>query len=151
MRALIMRSLFLVAAVGASQGAGAATKLSDGAPSHPLMAPGYAVEYLLGVVLVMIALGVFALLLRRFQGRVGGVQDGLRIRASLPLGGKERLVVVQVQEQSLLLGVSPGCVQLVSKLTTPVDNDERVSANNTWLSRTLGKTAASHRSGGARQ
>ena len=134
-----MRALLLTAAVAMSQSVLATPKLGDGTSSHPLMTPGYAVEYLLGVVLVMVALGVFAVLLRRLQGRVGGGQEGLRMRASLPLGGKERLVVVQVQDETLLLGVSPGCVQLVSKLASTQMAQEPAATGDSWLSRTLSK------------
>lgn len=131
----------------------AAPTFGEGSSSHPLMAPGYAAEYLLGIVLVMVALGVFAYLARRLQGHVSGGQDGLRVRASLALGGKERLVVVQVQDETLVLGVSPGRVQLVSKIDGAAPAPSAPSApRNSWLSRTLGKhadeRAVQHRSGG---
>ena len=103
------------------------------------MAPGYAAEYLLGVVLVMIALGVFAFLARRLQGHVSGGQDGLRVRASLALGGKERLVLVQVHDETLVLGVSPGRVQLVSKIDGAPLAPAISAPRNSWLSRTLSK------------
>ena len=146
-----MRGLILFLAIAASQGVLGASKSGDGASSHPLMTPGYALEYLLGVLLVMAALGVFALLARRLQGRVGGAHEGLRVRASLPLGGKERLVIVQVQDETLLLGVSSGCVQLVSKLATPNAPEASSSASNSWLSRTLNRSSRSNTSGGAFQ
>ena len=140
-------TILLASAV--SPGVLAAPELADGASKHPLMAPGYAAEYLLGVMLVLAALGIFAVLLRRLQSRVGGGQDGLRVRASLPLGGKERLVVVQVQDETLLLGVSPGCVQLVSKLATP-QAASAISASNSWLSRALNKNADTQTNAGVR-
>ncbi|MFT5446394.1 MAG: flagellar protein FliO/FliZ [Gammaproteobacteria bacterium] len=119
----------------------AAPTFGEGSSSHPLMAPGYAAEYLLGVVLVMIALGVFAFFARRLQGHVGGGQDGLRVRASLALGGKERLVLVQVHDETLVLGVSPGRVQLVSKIDGAPPAPAPSASRNSWLWRTLSKHA----------
>ena len=108
------------------------------APS--LMAPGYATEYLLGVVTVMLALGVFAFVLRRLQQRQAfGGGGAMRVCASLPLGGNERLVLVEAEGERLLLGVGAGGVQLVSRLSplereTPGPGDP-VEGN--WLRRVL--------------
>jgi flagellar protein FliO/FliZ len=145
-----MRALLFVLSVVASRAVFAALDSGNGTSSQRLMAPGYAAEYLLGVVLVLIALAVFAWLLRRVQSRVSGGHEGLRVRASLPLGGKERLVIVQIQDETLLLGVSSGSVQLVSRLATP-PAQPFPAPNNTWLARTLNKNSSNNANGGATQ
>jgi flagellar protein FliO/FliZ len=104
-----------------------------------LLAPGDAVEYLLGVVTVMCALGVFAYVLRRLQQRQAfGTSSPMRVRGSLPLGGKERLLLVEAEGERLLLGVSPGGVQLVHRLSPlEVVAPTGEAAEGTWLNRVL--------------
>jgi flagellar protein FliO/FliZ len=107
----------------------------------------HALEYLMGIVLVMIALGVFAWLMRRLQTRIGSAGASLRIAAALPLGGKERLLLVEVEGERLLLGVGPGGVQLVRRLRGNGAGTGSASAaatppQDTWLARTLRGAAA---------
>lgn len=102
-------------------------------------APGQAVEYLLGVAAVMCALGAFAYVLRRLQQRQAfGAASFMRVRGSLPLGGKERLLLVEAEGERLLLGVSPGGVQLVHRLS-PIEAmaPTRDAGDGKWLSRVL--------------
>jgi len=105
----------------------------------------HALEYVLGIVAVMIALGVFALLMRRMQARLGNGSSALRIAASLPLGGKERLVLVEAEGERLLLGVGPGGVHLVRKLREQGSRGagaDGAIAQHSWLARTLHGAAA---------
>ncbi|MAA76346.1 MAG: flagellar biosynthetic protein FliO [Salinisphaeraceae bacterium] len=55
-------------------------------------------------------------LLRRLQGGLSFSSQGLRVAGGLSLGGKERVVVLDVNGQLLLLGVSPGGVTLLQAL-----------------------------------
>lgn len=71
----------------------------------------------LAAVVVMI-LGL-AWLARRMQGlRAGAVAGGevLRVRASLAVGLKERVVIVEAQGQQFLVGVAPGQVSILKAL-----------------------------------
>lgn len=65
---------------------------------------------LAGVVALIVALGWIA---RRIPGLTGRASGPMRVVSSLPLGQKERLVVVVAGERQLLLGVAPGSVQLL--------------------------------------
>lgn len=118
--------------------AGAAPSLRTEGVTPSALAPGQAGEYLVGVVLVMLALGAFAFVMRRLQMRIGGAQGALRVCAALPLGGKERIVIVEAEGERLLLGVGAGGVKLLRKLK-PRDASPALPAapGNTWLSRTL--------------
>jgi flagellar protein FliO/FliZ len=44
----------------------------------------------------------------------------MRVIAGLPLGARERAVLVQVGNQQILLGVAPGRVQMLHVLESPV-------------------------------
>jgi flagellar protein FliO/FliZ len=72
----------------------------------------------LALVLGLILAAAWAL--RRF-GRLGSATGGvLRVRAGLPLGGRERIVLIEAGGKHLLLGVAPGRVQILHVFETPV-------------------------------
>ena len=86
--------------------------------------------------IIQVTLGLFAVLLiiagaawftRRFghfQATAGGA---LRIVGGLHLGTREKLVVVQVGEEQLLLGVAPGRVSTLHVLSKPLQQDESMT------------------------
>lgn len=65
------------------------------------------------VLLLIVGLGHAA---RRLAPGLGRSSALLRVHASLGLGGRERLVLVQAGADYLLLGVSPGRVQALHQL-----------------------------------
>ena len=74
----------------------------------------------IGLLVVLVVLGGLAWMLRRFNlvpSASGGV---LRIVAGLSMGPRERLVLVQVGETQVLLGVAPGRIQTLHVLDQPV-------------------------------
>ena len=76
----------------------------------------------LGMLLVLgLMLGIAWLLKRtgRFQMAAGG---GLRILGGLSMGARERVVLLQVGETQLLLGVAPGRVQTLHVLDEPLQS-----------------------------
>lgn len=68
------------------------------------------VEITLALVVVLAAIFAFAWLARRARLLAGGAQDRIEVVADLPLGSKERAVLVRVNGVELLLGVAPGRV-----------------------------------------
>lgn len=70
----------------------------------------------LGLLVVLAMIFGFAWLLRRF-GRYQGLANGsLKTLGGLPLGTRERLVLVQVGGKQLLLGVTPHSIQTLHVL-----------------------------------
>jgi len=117
-------------------------------------AAGDAGELLPGVSLVRVAFGtvvaVAALLLgarwlMRFTGAQGVASVALRVVASLPIGQRERVVIVQVGERQVMLGVAPGRVALLQELgeSLPAGTREQSAPAMpaaAWLARVLGKS-----------
>ncbi|WP_237738550.1 flagellar biosynthetic protein FliO [Idiomarina xiamenensis] len=70
---------------------------------------------LLSLLVVLALIFVLAAALRKLNTRMqrGG---GMQVLSSLSLGQKERLLVVQVGDDKLLLGVTPHAVQLLKTL-----------------------------------
>lgn len=79
----------------------------------------------LGVVLAAIL--ALTWLLRRV-GRLSRSANGqLRILGGLPVGNRERIVLVQVGKTQLLLGVAPGQVQTLHILEETIDTSQQSS------------------------
>ncbi|PRQ61840.1 flagellar biosynthetic protein FliO [Vibrio sp. V01_P9A10T6] len=78
-----------------------------------------------GSLLFVIALILFlAWVLKRMRVPTFGNQKGLSIVRQLPVGTKERIVIVQAGEEQFLVGVTSQSVQLIAKLDTPLKQEE---------------------------
>ena len=91
------------------------------APATHAGALGGLGEVTLALLLVLGAVFALAWLLKRARGlgnRAGGALDVL---AQLPLGQKERAVLVKVGATQILLGVAPGRVNTLYVLPEPLD------------------------------
>jgi flagellar protein FliO/FliZ len=81
---------------------------------------GFMLQFTAGLLVVLMSVVGLAWLLRRV-GRLQSSADGtLRVIGGLALGTRERVVLVQVGETQVLLGVAPGRVQAVHVLQEPV-------------------------------
>ncbi len=106
---------------------------------------GYSWLYLLKLVVALgVVIGFFALfafLMRRYQGFGHTPDNGLAIVASLSLGTRERLVVIQAGQKQVLLGITQSQITSLSELEEPLmspepGNPESFKAN---LDKILGK------------
>jgi len=86
--------------------------------------PGAAesLSVLMALLLVLALILGLAWLLRR-SGLVASRAGSLQVLASLPLGGRERAVLVQLGEEQWLLGVAPGSVRMLARLDRPLPED----------------------------
>ncbi|MBX2883465.1 MAG: flagellar biosynthetic protein FliO [Granulosicoccus sp.] len=93
----------------------------------------------LGAVIGFFAL--FAMVMRRSQGFGQATGSGLSIVASLSLGTRERLVVVQAGQKQILVGITQTQINPLSELDTPiaVSNDEQPESFKANLDKILGK------------
>lgn len=99
----------------ATQAGAHAGGVGNAAPSPPsLLGAAVALLLVLGLILGL------AWLLKRLPGSGFRPAEGLRVVASLTVGSKERVVVVAVNGEQLLLGVSPGGVRTLHTLATPM-------------------------------
>lgn len=92
---------------------------TTGAP-HPVGVGGLG-EVAFALILVLAAVFVVAWVVRRMRlasSRVGGAIDVL---ADVPLGQRERAVLLKVGTTQILLGVAPGRVNTLHVLTEPLE------------------------------
>ena len=93
----------------------------------------------LGMLLVLALIVGLAWLLKRtgrFQMAAGG---GLRILGGLSMGARERVVLLQVGETQLLVGVAPGRVQTLHVLEQPLPVAARAVHNGAAFAEQLGR------------
>jgi len=75
---------------------------------------------ILSLLMVLGLIIISALVLKRFN-LTQQSSNQLKVIASLSLGAKERVVVVQIGEQQLVLGVCSQQISLLKDLETPID------------------------------
>jgi flagellar protein FliO/FliZ len=88
----------------------------------PIVSPvslGGMLQVLLGLGLVLAAVAGLAWLLRRFSPGQIGAGGAVKVIGGIALGPKERLVLVEIGETWLVLGVAPGQVNALHTLAKP--------------------------------
>ncbi|KZN47151.1 flagellar biosynthetic protein FliO [Pseudoalteromonas luteoviolacea] len=75
---------------------------------------------LLSIVALIIGL---AWLVKRVNPNVGNNQD-FKVVRSLPLGTRERLLVIEIDDKQHLLGVTPQNINYLYQLETPLDESQ---------------------------
>lgn len=91
------------------------------------MSSSYLLQLVIGlfvVLLCILALAWFAKKMNRFQSFSDG---SLKIIGGISMGARERVVLLQVGEEQLLLGVSPGKINTLHVLDTPIEIMSRQS------------------------
>jgi flagellar protein FliO/FliZ len=104
-------------------GVWAADKLAHALPARTMSEPlgaGNLLQLTFGLLVVLAAIVGSAWLLRRYGRLQSGVDGALRVIGGLSMGPRERVVLVQVGKQQLLLGVAPGRIQTLHVLEEPV-------------------------------
>lgn len=112
------------------------------------MSGSYLFQLILGLIIVLIcivALAWFAKRMNRLQSSTGGM---LKIIGGISMGSRERIVLLQVGSEQLLVGVSPGRINTLHVLEAPLDNvdvnSEKTFATN-LAEAVLRKNSASYR------
>jgi len=83
----------------------------------------YLAQLIVGLFVVVAAIVVLAFVMRRMTGAQAALGRELRIVGGISLGAREKLVLVQVGDTQLLVGVAPGRVQTLHVLDEPIRVD----------------------------
>ena len=115
--------------------------IEDQPSPNPALSGGfqsdYIVQVLLSLVLVVGVIMLLAFVVRKLNLQTRAGTDAVRIISVVPLGGKDRLLLVEVGEEQLLLGSSPGSVQKLHKLDKPIDlnsKEEPIKEERSFMS-----------------
>lgn len=119
---------------GACAQLAALAAFADGsAPSgHPFAAPGAIGQpatpsagglgqVTLALLIVLGAVFAVAWVVKRVRGFGNRVGNAIDVIADIPLGQKERAVLLKVGKQQILIGVAPGQVNTLHVLAEPID------------------------------
>ena len=108
--------------------------LSADNSTQPLSA-GYLIQFSVGLILVLTAVVVLAWVLRRINRLHASAGGALRLLGALSLGTRERVILIQVGNAQLLLGVAPGRIQtlhVMNDALSGVGEDPEQSQQSTF-------------------
>lgn len=94
------------------------------------MSGGYLVQLVTGLFIVLLCIVVLAWAAKKLNRFRFVPDNSLKIIGGLNLGARERVVLMQVGKEQLLIGVSPGRINTLHKLDTPLETT-RPEAGNT--------------------
>lgn len=92
----------------------------------------------LGLLVVVALIVVMSWAMRRMGGLPGTGAGSLRILGGLSMGTRERVVLIQVGDQQLLLGVAPGRVQTLHVLEHPIPTAQNPESGKGGFAASLG-------------
>lgn len=126
----LVRALRVFAAIATFLAASLPVLAAENAVQPVVTSPvASSLQMLFGLGVVLAAIAATAWLLRRFApGQVGSTGD-LRVVAAVAVGPKERVVLVDVGETRLVLGVAPGLVTRLYEMPRPDDAAAKTDAS----------------------
>ena len=98
---------------------------------------GQVVQLLLGLLLVIGLIFLLAWLMRRVQQIVPRGGQVIKVLATQPLGPRDRLVLVQVGGEQVLLGLTPGTISALHVLKEPVHLPDAEPASGEFAQRLM--------------
>ncbi|QNB01536.1 flagellar biosynthetic protein FliO [Massilia sp. Se16.2.3] len=138
----------------------AAPAAIPGTPANPAPMPqaapgpsaGTLLQTILAPVLVLALLAALAWAMKRYGPRVAGSSANLRMVGALNIGGRERIMVVEVGDQWIVVGASPGRVNALATMprqdggarggATLAGHAAPAASFSDWLKQTLDKRNA---------
>ncbi|WP_229483255.1 flagellar biosynthetic protein FliO [Massilia horti] len=111
-------------------------------------ATGSLLQTLLALIFVLGLLAALAWFLKRFAPRAGTGGANLRLVGALNIGGRERIMVVEVGEQWIVVGASPGRINALATMPKQQGIEPEAAAQPPaaafadWLKQTIDKRNA---------
>lgn len=113
----------------ATDKAAAAATLTDTSVSGNLLQTTF------GLFIVLALIAVIAWVFKRFGNYQVGVQGKLKVIGGVSLSARERVVLLQVGDNQLLLGVAPGQIRTLHVLDKPLDAEPPAEEMQSFASR----------------
>ncbi|MGG5873865.1 flagellar biosynthetic protein FliO [Pseudomonas peli] len=130
-RTLLLGLVLPLAATAAEPAAQAAVPLAGAGMG------GQLVQLLLGLLLVIGLIFLLAWLMRRVQQIVPRGGQVIKVVATQALGPRDRLVLVQVGSEQVLLGLTPGTITSLHVLKEPVHLPDSEPASSEFAQRLM--------------
>jgi flagellar protein FliO/FliZ len=98
--------------------------------NHDAMSSNYLLQLIIGLFIVLICIVALAWFAKKINRYKLLTDDSLKIIGGLSMGARERVVLLQVGTEQLLLGVSPGRINTLHVLDTPIETLNRSQDNS---------------------
>jgi flagellar biosynthetic protein FliO len=123
--------------------------VTPGAAVPPVTMPsgsstGSLLQTLFALIVVLAVLGALAWFLKRYGPKVAGGNANLRVVGSLNLGGRERIVVVEVGNEWIVVGASPGRINALATMPRQDGQNGEGSGTNAALAQHANAAPAAH-------
>ena len=105
---------------------------------------GSLLQTLFALILVLAVLGALAWFLKRYGPKVGGGNANVRVVGSLNLGGRERIVVVEVGNEWIVVGASPGRINALATMPRQDGQNGESTGTNAALAQHANAAPAAH-------
>ncbi|MGK5003130.1 flagellar biosynthetic protein FliO [Janthinobacterium sp. LB2P70] len=138
------------AASPAASPAAALPAMPPGAPATmaPASSAGSLLQTILALMFVLALLIGLAWFMKRYGPKVMGGNNKMRVVSSLNLGGRERIVLVEVADQWIVVGASPGRINALATMPrqegdlpqlATAQNGPAAANFSEWLKQTIEK------------
>lgn len=98
-----------------------ASSLSHNSLNANPMSGGYLAQLVIGLFIVLVLIVVLAWFAKKMNRFHSLTDDSLKIIGGLSMGSRERVVLLQVGEEQLLLGISPGRINTLHVLGSALE------------------------------
>ena len=135
--------LLIISALGLLPNLGWATQTA------PISPTGSALQMIFGLLVVVAVMLALAWLLKRYAPGMGQNSGVARVIGGVNVGGRERVVVIEVADRWLVVGVAPGHVSSIANLEagaadlSNLQNSTSPANGNPfakWLAKSLNKS-----------
>lgn len=115
---ILLASLLLpaVPALSVAQTQPATTPALTVPPAPVQMASGSMLQTFAGLLLVLIVIFVIAWLFKRYAIHTGNIPGAIKVIAATAVGQRERVVLVEINDTWLVLGVAPGNISALHSM-----------------------------------
>ncbi len=116
-----------------------------GTPLEPISSP-YLVKLTGGLVLIVVIIFLLAWLVKKFNLNQQSGSGLIRVVAGLSIGTRDRIVLLQVGEEQILVGLTPGRIEKLHTLAQPLDAPSEQAVSGAFaakLNRLMGERKSS--------
>jgi len=121
--------------------------MANAAETANISAAGSAVQVIFGLIMVLGVMMLIAWLFKRYAPGIGQNNSVARIVGGVSIGNRERVLVIEVADRWLVVGVSPSQVTSIANLEAGQAITEQLNQHSTathpfakWLTQSMSRT-----------
>lgn len=97
-------------------------------PPPPAVSSGSIVQIIISLLLVLAAIVLVAFVLRRMNMGTQGSGNQLKVLSGIAIGQRERIVLVEIKDTWLVVGVGPGQIRTLHAMPKPEGGDADITS-----------------------